>query len=157
MKHLFAVFFMASVVFCQAIPAAVEGAKPAELPRPAKVKKGRKYEEITLTGRIVSKHVKFRRGRSVRGYFLVGKDGRKVPLPNNYRVDADGETHGVDLKKMTNMDVTLVCQGRTKVAGKKVTGIFIKKIVSVSRVKLQKPLSLMERIKQQQAPAEKEQ
>jgi len=130
MRNVFAVLITVSCICSQDVRAGVDKL-PQEDPEFVKVAKGGRYDVITITGRIRSRHVRFRRGRSVRSYYIVTPDMQKISLPRSHVEHRDGTISGIYLKPLKSRDVELVCEGRVKVDEKEGLQVKVKKILSV--------------------------
>lgn len=100
-----------------------------------KIEKGSRGVVLTITGRIKSRHVRFRKGRSVRSYYIVTPDLKKISLPRSHVEHRDGTISGIYLKTLKSKDVELVCKGRVKIDEKKGLLVKVKKILSVKMLK----------------------
>lgn len=78
---------------------------------------------IILTGRVKSRHVGWRKGHSVREYYLVSPGLEKVMLPRSHVEHRDGTISGIELKSLRGKIVQLTCEGKVKRDPKK--GIFV--------------------------------
>ena len=154
MKLAFAAATTVCLVCCQTVRAADDknpGTPPAQS---VQVQKGPKGNLITITGRLTSRHARFRKGRSVREYFLVTSDSLKIPLPRSHVVHRDGSISGIDLKTMRGCNVRAVCSGRITKDGDKITKVFVKKVISISKIPPPEPPSFAERFKPREPAAE---
>jgi hypothetical protein len=97
-------------------------------------KRGRK-QILKITGRIKSRHVSYRKGKSVRAYYIVTPDMIKVPLPRSHVEHRDGTISGINLRTSRGKNVNLVCEGRAKDDPKKGMVYTVKKIISLGLVK----------------------
>ncbi len=88
-------------------------------------------EVLKIRGRIKSRHVSFRKGKSVRDYYIVTRDLVKVPLPRSHVEHRDGTISGIHLRKWRGKDVELLCEGRMKEDDKKGLVVTVKKIISL--------------------------
>ena len=97
-------------------------------------KRGRK-QILKITGRIKSRHASYRKGKSVRAYYIVTPDMIKIPLPRSHVEHRDGTISGINLKTSRGKHVNLVCEGRAKDDPKKGMVYTVKKVISLGLVK----------------------
>ena len=90
---------------------------------------------LMITGRITSRHVSFRKGKSVRSYYVVTSDLIKIPLPRSHVEHRDGTISGIQLRPWRGKEVDLVCEGRLKDDPKKGLVVTVKKILSLVTAK----------------------
>jgi hypothetical protein len=96
-----------------------------------RVEKRHDGDVLKITGRIKSRHVRFRKGKSVRAYHIVTPDLIKIPLPRSHVEHRDGTISGIQLRLWKGKDVELVCEGRLKDDAKKGLLVTVEKILSL--------------------------
>lgn len=97
--------------------------------------KGKDGDVLMISGRIKSRHVAFRKGKSVRSYYIVTPELIKIPLPRSHVEHRDGTISGIYLKPWRGKDVELVCEGRMKEDPEKGLTVKVEKILSLVAAK----------------------
>lgn len=119
-----------TVIWCGGAGAADEKAE-GKAPEHIVVKEAGRYDVITIKGRIKSRHERFRKGLSVRSYYIITPDMRKISLPRSHVEHRDGTISGIFLKAFKSQDVEIVCRGRVTEDKNREMQVKIKKIISV--------------------------
>jgi hypothetical protein len=121
------------VAFCGSV-GAEEGQKSIKAEKRQKsirAEKRGKKNIVLISGRIKSRHVSFRKGKSVREYYIVTPELVKISLPRSHVEHRDGTISGIRLKDSRGKNVELVCEGRIKEDAKKKVVVTVKKIISL--------------------------
>ncbi len=123
MRLIIAAVLLASVL-CESV-------RGGEERRSIIIEKHRGEDVLRIRGRIKSKHVSFRKGKSVRDYYIVTCDLIKVPLPRSHVEHRNGTISGIYLRKWRGKDVEIICEGRMREDDKKGLVVTVEKIISL--------------------------
>jgi hypothetical protein len=128
MKRVFVTLMIVGVALCEAVGA-------DEDQESIRIEKRGKENVLLITGRIKSRHVSFRKGKSVRSYYIVTPELIKIALPRSHVEHRDGTRSGIYLRAWRGKEVDLVCEGRMKKDDKKKLVVTVRKIVSLVTAK----------------------
>ena len=126
-RQVFVVLMMAAVL-CSKVWAGDEN-------KSVRTEKRSGEDVVIITGRIKSRHVSFRKGKSVRDYYVVTRDLIKIDLPRSHVEHRDGTISGINLRDWRSKDVELVCEGRVKHDPKEGLQVTVEKVISLSEAK----------------------
>jgi len=91
-------------------------------------------EVILIKGRIKSRHAVWRKGKSVRQYYVVTADMVKIELPRSHVEHRDGTVSGIVFKPWRGRIVEVTCEGRIKEDVRKGRIVTVEKVISICLV-----------------------
>jgi hypothetical protein len=128
MRLFLAVLMFSGVACCPRVRA-------SESELSIKIEKLKDEEVLRIKGRIKSRHVSYRKGKSVRAYYIVTPELIKIPLPRSHVEHRDGTISGIYLRRWRSKEVELVCEGRMRKDDKDKIVVTVEKIIKLTAAK----------------------